>query len=111
MRCRLLAVVALLAFYRRRSLPYSINRPRSFTLLPWLGILAFGLLGAMSATAAPDDVLTQHNDPARSGAQLHETVLKPGIISATTFGRLYERHVDGQIIAQPLYAGGLAIPG
>src|SRR5262249_52188091 len=65
----------------------------------------------IATNAATDDVLTQHNDNARSGAQLHETTLKPGNISATTFGRLYMRHVDGQVIAQPLYVSNLAIPG
>jgi hypothetical protein len=69
------------------------------------------LLGAPVASAATDDVLTQHNDNARSGAQTHETALKPGNISAATFGRLYERSVDGQIISQPLYVGNLNIPG
>jgi LGFP repeat/PAN domain len=49
------------------------------------------------------DVLTQHNDEARTGAQRHETALTPAKVSPSTFGRLYERHVDGQIIAQPLY--------
>src|ERR1041385_2440091 len=68
-------------------------------------------LGAASAHAAADDVLTQHNDPSRTGAQLHETQLKPSNVSPSTFGRLYERNVEGQIIAQPLYAGGVNIPG
>jgi len=60
---------------------------------------------------ANQDVLTQHNDPARTGAQLSETILTPANITPNTFGRLYERHVDGQIIAQPLYVSGLSIPG
>ena len=50
------------------------------------------------------------NDPARTGAQLHETLLQPSNVSPTAFGRLYERHVDGQIIAQPLYISNLSIP-
>src|SRR6266849_270797 len=56
------------------------------------------------------DVLTQHNDQARSGAQLHETILKPSNVNASSFGRLYERHVDGQIITQPLYVSNQSIP-
>jgi hypothetical protein len=56
------------------------------------------------------DVLTQHNDNSRSGAQLHETILKPTNVGPNTFGRLYERHVEGQIIAQPLYVSNLSIP-
>src|SRR6266568_1547895 len=78
----------------------------------WLVLPALLLaLGASRAEAAADDVLTQHNDTERTGAQLHETSLTPANVSATTFGRLYERHVDGQVIAQPLYAGVLTIPG
>jgi hypothetical protein len=49
------------------------------------------------------DVLTQHNNNARTGAQTHETKLTPANVTPATFGKLYERHVDGQIIAQPLY--------
>ena len=33
------------------------------------------------------DVLTQHNDPARTGAQPHESILKPSNVTANTFGR------------------------
>jgi LGFP repeat/PAN domain len=57
------------------------------------------------------DVLTQHNDQARSGAQLNETILNPSNVNAATFGRLYERSVQGQIIAQPLYVSNQWIPG
>jgi len=57
------------------------------------------------------DVLTQHNDPARTGAQLSESSLRPSNVTPSTFGRLYERYVDGQVIAQPLYVSGLTIPG
>src|SRR5207244_4013014 len=31
-------------------------------------------------------------------------------VGPNTFGRLYERHVVGQIIAQPLYVSNLSIP-
>jgi hypothetical protein len=57
------------------------------------------------------DVLTQHNDAARSGTQPHETALKPSNVKASRFGRLYERHVEGQIIAQPLYVSNQRLPG
>jgi hypothetical protein len=56
------------------------------------------------------DVLTQHNDNSRTGAQLDETVLTPNNVGPKTFGRLYERHVEGQVIAQPLYVSNLAVP-
>lgn len=63
------------------------------------------------AQATPGDVLTQKNDTARTGAQLSESILTPANVKAGTFGRLYTRRVNGQIIAQPLYVSQLAIPG
>jgi LGFP repeat len=56
---------------------------------------------------ASKSVLTQHNDNARTGAYLTETQLKPSTVNQSTFGRLYARHVNGQIAAQPLYVHGL----
>jgi hypothetical protein len=57
------------------------------------------------------DVWTQHNNNSRTGAQLAETILKPSNVGPLTFGKLYERSVYGQIIAQPLYISNVAIPG
>jgi hypothetical protein len=53
------------------------------------------------------DVLTQHNDGARSGAMLVETALKPALVAGGAVGRLYERDVDGGIVAQPLVVHGV----
>jgi len=52
---------------------------------------------------APQNVLTQHNDNSRSGAYLVESRLTPANVNPTTFGRLYTRTVDGDIVGQPLY--------
>jgi hypothetical protein len=57
------------------------------------------------------DVLTQHNDAARTGAQLRETTLTPANVTPATFGRLYERSVNGQVITQPLYVNAQWLPG
>lgn len=57
------------------------------------------------------DVLTQHNDNGRSGTQPHETGLTPANVRPATFGELYQRNVDGQVIAQPLYVSNQWIPG
>jgi outer membrane protein assembly factor BamB len=57
------------------------------------------------------DVLTQRYDIARTGANLRETSLNPKTISTGTFGKLFERAVDGDIYAQPLIKTGVNVPG
>lgn len=56
-------------------------------------------------------VLTQHNDNDRSGANLHETILNTSNVNVNHFGKLFERPVDAQIYAQPLYVPNLRIGG
>jgi len=71
-------------------------------------VAAWALLAAPCARSA--NVLTQHNDPARTGANLDETNLTPALVK-TSFGKLFSRHVNGQIYAQPLVVSGVRIPG
>jgi hypothetical protein len=56
------------------------------------------------------NVLTWHNDNARTGQNLQETVLTPANVNSATFGRLAVLNVDGKVDAQPLYVAGVAIP-
>jgi hypothetical protein len=53
--------------------------------------------------AARADVLTQHNDLARTGANLSETLLTPRNVDGRRFGKLFTRAVNGMLYAQPLY--------
>ncbi len=53
------------------------------------------------------NVLTWHNDNARTGQNLEEGLLKPANVNWQTFGRLAVLHVDGKVDAQPLYARGV----
>jgi hypothetical protein len=60
-------------------------------------------------SAAAVDVLTQHNDRGRTGANLMETKLNTSTVNAQRFGKLWTLYADGQITAQPLYVSGLQI--
>lgn len=71
-----------------------------------------GLFGGFTLAAmAQVHVLTYHNDNARSGANLSETLLSPSNVNPSSFGRLFTYSVDGYVYAQPLYVSGLNIPG
>jgi outer membrane protein assembly factor BamB len=62
------------------------------------------LLGALGAGCQQDiDVLTYHDDNARDGQYLTETMLTLGNVNSSTFGKLFVLNVDGKVDAQPLY--------
>lgn len=67
--------------------------------------------GAGGSTPGAARVITQHNDNARTGANLAETVLDTSNVTVSKFGMLFRRAVDDQIYAQPLYVPGVEIPG
>jgi hypothetical protein len=56
-------------------------------------------------------VFTHHNDNARTGQNLGETVLAHANVSAATFGKLVSFNLDGMAMASPLYVAGVSIPG
>ena len=56
-------------------------------------------------------MVTQHNDAARTGANLAEVVLTTTNVNVSQFGKLFERAVDDEIYGQPLYVEGVNIPG
>jgi hypothetical protein len=56
------------------------------------------------------NVLTQHNDLGRSGANPNETILATGNVNVNAFGKLFSLPIDGFTFAQPLYDSSVAIP-
>jgi len=65
----------------------------------------------LTVEAAGTDVVTQHNDNARTGQNLTESVLTPANVNFATFGKKAVYPVDGKVDAQPLVLFGLDIPG
>ena len=67
---------------------------------------------AVSTSAAGQipDVVTHHNDNARTGQNLSETILTPANVNAATFGKVGFLSVDGKVDAQPLYLAGVKMP-
>jgi Immunoglobulin I-set domain len=63
-------------------------------------------------TVAPSatDVLTYHNDIARTGQNLNETILTMSNVTSAKFGKLGLYSVDGLVDAQPLYASSVVVP-
>jgi len=57
------------------------------------------------------NVLTYHNDNARTGQNLSETILTPGTVQSSSFGKLFTVQMDGKVDAQPLYVSAVNIPG
>jgi hypothetical protein len=53
------------------------------------------------------NVTTSRNDLARTGSYLAETQLRPVNVNGASFGRLYERQVNGDLLAQVLYVRGV----
>ena len=65
----------------------------------------------LSPASAQVNVLMNHNDVARTGANTSETFLTPTNVNPTQFGLLFSQSVDGYIVGQPLYMQGVSIPG
>ncbi len=83
------------------------------TLRAWSIVFALAwLLGSAQPGAQGQvNVLTYHNDNARTGQNLSESALTLANVNSTQFGRLFSYHVDGYAYAQPLYMSNLTIPG
>jgi putative pyrroloquinoline-quinone binding quinoprotein len=95
-------------------------------LLPCL-LIGFFLVGCHSSSSSmssppptsgnpptsdgSSDVVTYHNDNARTGQNLTETTLTPANVNETSFGKLAVFAADGKVDGEPLYLSGLSIGG
>jgi hypothetical protein len=75
-----------------------------------LTLASYSLVAFAQASAATT-VVTNHNDPARTGANSAESVLTQSNVAPGQFGKLFSLPVDGVIYAQPLFVEGINIPG
>ena len=66
---------------------------------------------ALPALARAQRVITSQYDNARTGANLNETKLTPRNVNVQHFGKIFTLQVDGDVYAQPLFLGGVEIPG
>ncbi|HEX9140504.1 MAG TPA: PASTA domain-containing protein [Steroidobacteraceae bacterium] len=74
--------------------------------------VASGSAVNLTVSSGPSsDVVTSRYDNTRSGVNSHETTLTTANVNSTTFGKLGEFTVDGQIDGQILYLNQLNIPG
>lgn len=79
------------------ALRLRIATPATLALIGWCCAVAW----------AQTDVLMHHNDVARTGQNLTETILTPANVNANQFGKLFRQSVDGILVGQPLYASNL----
>lgn len=89
---------------------YSLEVSLSRTGKVWCGLI---LLAAslLLPKAQAVNVLVQHNDLSRTGANTSETILTPANVNSTNFGKLFTDSVDAQVYAQPLYVENLSLSG
>ena len=66
---------------------------------------------AIAYVSTTAGVFTHHNDNARTGQNLNETVLTPANVNASSFGKLTSYQTDGIAHASPLYVANVSIPG
>src|SRR2546425_629913 len=97
----------------RRSLRRSVAQREAIPAsLRWVALFVFILFFLpVLPIASQTNVLTYHNDNARTGQNLNETLLTLSNVNSTNFGKLGFLSVDGLVDAEPLYVANLTVAG
>src|SRR5438874_7999609 len=75
-----------------------------------LRLVVIGVLCLPSSAFPAINVLTWHNNLARTGQNLRETQLTPTNVNFNSFGKLFQINLDGKVDAQPLIVSKVSIP-
>jgi hypothetical protein len=86
-----------------------MSTPRTLPLLLFFTTLA--LFTTLAASAGAQDVLTYHNNNARTGYDSKETTLTLTNVNSATFGKLFIVPADGLVDAEPLYLSAVTVSG
>jgi FG-GAP-like repeat len=97
----------LLAFVLSSFLVLAVASHAQTGVAPSYSDVAFATQTLISN--AQFDVLTQHNDVARTGAASHEDILTPANVKSGQFGFLGSVPVEGKVYAQPLFVQQAAV--
>jgi uncharacterized repeat protein (TIGR03806 family) len=84
---------------------------RTGVLAPPAPIILLGLLALLLRAAPAVEIVTQHTDNARTGANTAETSLTVGNVNQATFGKLFTVNMNANVNGQALYVPGLPIAG
>ncbi len=83
----------------------------TYQISKWFSGLLTIAIALLVPHAMAVNVLTEHNDLSRTGANISEGILTPGNVGGASFGKLFTDNVDAQVYAQPLYVQNLNISG
>jgi hypothetical protein len=117
----------------KRRLPFRVTAVILFVLLLGALLLALNLAGCNSTTSSSGnnppptttpppttpppssgsaDVVTYHNDNARTGENLNETTLTTSNVNSSSFGKLaFSITTNSKVDAEPLYLSSVSISG